>query len=389
MSEAAAFERAQVVVLSSIDWGSAWQRHQIFAAQFAAAGRDVFFVENSGFRDPGLADLGRLGDRLSRLSGRAHEAAGSVPKGVTVVPPAVLPPTRGAFRAVNDAWLLPRLAGRLSAAGLKPGAIAVVYVPTHTTLALLELLKPALVVYDCASHFAAHPQAPADFAATEARLLARADLVVTDSQYLRDLLAPRRPDVLRVHQGVDESFFAAKPPSGSWRSFCYYGTWVPDLDPALPAALADAGFEVTLSGFTKGPPPTMPPSVRRLPPTAKAELVGRLEAFDAFLLPHRLTEFHKGVIPAKLYECLAMGRPILTTALPSMDEVREHVYVAATPADWVAAARSLPARETPARREARVALARRHTHAAEFARLGEALRAAWDARGRARTGLVQ
>lgn len=377
MSGAPSFDRAQVVVLSSIDWGAAWQRHQIFAAQFAAQGRDVFFVENSGFRDPGLSDLGRLGDRLSRLSGRAHEAAGSVPAGVTVVPPAVLPPTRGAFRAVNDAWLLPRLASRLAASGLRPGAVAVVYVPTHTTLALLELLKPALVVYDCASHFAAHPQAPADFADTEARLLARADLVVTDSQYLRDLIAPKRPDVIRVHQGVDDSFFAAKPPTGAWRSFCYYGTWVPDLDPALPGALADAGFDVTLSGFTKGPPPPMPASVRRLPPTAKGKLVERLEAFDAFLLPHRLTEFHKGVIPAKLYECLAMGRPILTTALPSMEEVREHVYVAATPAEWVAAARSLPERETAARREARVALARRHTHAAEFARLCSAIEGAW------------
>lgn len=388
MTGAAAFERAQVVVLSSIDWGAAWQRHQIFASQFAAEGRDVFFVENSGFRDPGLADAGRVLDRLSRLGGGGSERA-SVPAGVKVVPPAVLPPTRAPFRAVNDAWLLPRLASRLAGEGLRPGAVAVVYVPTHTTLALLELLKPALVVYDCASHFAAHPQAPADFAATEERLLKRADLVVTDSQYLHALLAPRRPDAIRVHQGVDESFFAAKPPAGTWRSFCYYGTWVPDLDPAFPAALADAGFDVTLSGFVKGPPPPMPASVRRLPPTERGRLVERLEAFDAFLLPHRITEFHKGVIPAKLYECLAMGRPILTAPLPSMEEFRDHVYVAATPAEWVAAARALPARETPARREARVALARAHTHAAEFARLTDALGAAWDARGRARMGLVQ
>ena len=388
MSEAAPFDKAQVVVLSSIDWSAAWQRHQIFAAQFAARGHEVFFIENSGFRDPGLADLGRLAERLSRLSGRRMPAQSPPPAGVTVIPPAVLPPTHRPFRAANSAWFLPRLAARLRAAGLRPGAVAVVYVPTPTTLTLLKLLEPGLVVYDCASHFAAHPQAPADFALTEERLLARADVVVTDSQFLHDRLAPRRPDALRIHQGVDVAFFGAKPPSGFWRSFCYYGTWVPDLDAAFPAALAEAGFAVTLSGFMKGPPPPLPASVRRLPPVERARLVERLEEFDAFMLPHRMTEFHKGVIPAKLYECLAMGRPIVAAPLPSMDEFKDLVYVARTPEEWVTAARALPARETPRLREARVARAREHTHAAEFERLRGALAAAWDARGRARTGKV-
>lgn len=375
------FADAQVVVLSTIDWGAAWQRHQIFAARFAASGRGVFFVENTGFRDPGLSDAGRVFGRLRHLLSPHGEPPG-VPAGVTVVPPAVLPPTRAAFRALNEARLLPRLTARLGAAGLRPGAIAVVYVPTATTLSLLERLKPALVVYDCASHFAGHPGAPRDFAQAEARLLARADLVVTDSKFLYDLLSPRHRRVVRVHQGVDASFLGAKPPSGKWRSFCYYGTWVPDLDARFPAALAEAGFEVTLSGFTKGPPPSLPASVRRLPPVPRERLLERLESFDAFILPHKLTEFHKGVIPAKLYECMAMGRPVLAAPLPSMEEVRGLVHVAATPEAWVEAARALPRTETPALYEARRALAREHTHEAEFARLEEALREAWDARSR-------
>ena len=274
------------------------------------------------------------------------------------------------------------LARRLREQGAGPAPIVLVYVPTPTTLALLDALNPALVVYDCASNFADHPDAPPDFAAVEARLLARADLVVTDSPYLFELQRRRHPRVARIHQGMDASFLEAKPPSGAFRSFCYYGTWGTALDAALVGAVADAGFAVTLSGFVKGPPPALPASVRRLPAIPREDLLKRLEDFDAFLLPYRLTPFHKGVIPAKVYEILAMGRPALATPLPSMEEFKDHFHIGNTPEEWVAFARSLARTETPERAEARRALARSHTYAAEFGRLTEAMRSAWDARRR-------
>lgn len=378
MSAPDPFASAPVVVLSSIDWDTAWQRHQIFAAQFAAAGRKVLFVENTGFRNPRLSDSVRLGGRLRRLARRPPRLA--APAGVTVLAPATLPPTFPLFRAANARWLVPRVIERLRAAGAGPAPVVVVYVPTPTTLALLDALTPSLVVYDCASNFGDHPDAPADFPAVERLLLARADLVVTDSAYLYDLQRARHPRVVRIHQGVDESFLRAKPPSGAFRSFCYYGTWGTGLDAGLVGALADAGFEVTVSGFVKGPPPDLPASVRRLPAIPREELLARLEAFDAFLLPYRLTPFHNGVIPAKTYEILAMGRPALATPLPSMAEFTDHFHVGATPEDWVAAARGLARTETLERAAARRALARAHTYGAEFARLGGAMRAAWEGR---------
>jgi hypothetical protein len=76
-----------------------------------------------------------------------------------------------------------------------------------------------------------------------------------------------------------------------------------------------------------------------------------------------------GVIPAKIYECLAMGRPVLAAPLPSVVALKELVYIAETPQDWLRVARNLPKTETPALREARIALAREHTHRREFERL--------------------
>ena len=374
------FRNAQIVVLSTIEWTDAWQRHQIFASQFAADGRELFFVENTGFRNPRLRDLPRLWRKLSRLIGPGRSASlKDCP--VRVVAPAILPPTQPPQRWLNRNIFAPRLVSRLREAGLRPGPIVIYYSPTATTLDMIRLLQPSLTVYDCASHFQGHPKAPKDLDAIEALLLERTDLVVTDSEFLYRRMKGRHSRVERIHQGVSEAFFGAKSPSGRWETFCYYGTWGQDLDPAFLSAVASAGGRVTVSGFLKNGSAPLPPEARWLPPVASGEIVTRVQDFDAFLMPYKITPFHLGVIPAKLYECLAMGRPILATPLPSLEPFRDLVYISDRPEDWARFARDLPKTETDEKRERRIALAQEHTQGREFARLRSSLGAAWDRRG--------
>ena len=265
----------------------------------------------------------------------------------------------------------------MRAAGLGPRPIVITYFPTATTLEFIRQLKPGTMVYDCASNFRAHPHAPADFARQEKELLARTDLVVCDSDFLYQQKRAEHGSVVQIHQGVPEEFFVAKPPAADFRRLCYYGTWGQDTDPAFLAALSEAGFEVTVSGFLKGSP-VFPPGVRHLPPVRREDLVARLENFDAFLLPYRINPFLMGVIPAKIYEILAMGRPVLATPLPSFAPLKSLVHVADSPAEWLRIARDLPRTETPALRQERIALAREHTCAREFQRFRDAVRAAWE-----------
>ena len=376
------FDSVQILILSSIDWDAAWQRHQIFASQLAAAGHDVFFVENSGFRDPGLRDLGRLWDRINRLSSHPKEGVQEdPPAGLRVIAPRLLPPTNPLFRRGNAAVLIPRLMASLRAAGLGPRPLVMPYLPTATTLEILRRLEPCAVAYDCAANFRAHPQAPADFPQQEAALLAQADLVVCDSDFLYQQKRAEHDHVEQIHQGVPEGYFKAKPPAKDFRRFCYFGTWREDLDPAFLAALCKAGFQVTVLGPLKGSPP-LPAGVRHVPAVRREELASRLEAFDAFLLPYRINPFLMGVIPAKIYECLAMSRPVLATPLPCFSSMARLVRISPDPAGWVRIAQALPKTETPALRQERTVLARQHTCAKEFQRFHEALRAAW-ARGQA------
>lgn len=369
--------RRQVVVLSTIDWDTAWQRHQIFAAAFAARGDEVFFVENTGFRNPGWRDLPRLWRRVrNRVFPAAAAGANRIPEGLRVFSPRVLPPTWGLFRRLNSAFCLPRLLGELRAAGLRDGADCVVYGPTPTMVELVRRLRPAAVLYDCASNFRGHPSAPADFADIERELLALSDQVVCDSDFLYEQKKAEHPRVEKIHQGVPEDFFRLKPPAGRWDDACYYGTWSADLDERVPDALAAAGFAVTVRGFTKGNAPATSPAVRRFPPVEREALARTLEEHEVFLLPYKLTPFLMGVIPAKIYECLATGRPVIASPLPSLKAMSDVVYIAETTEDWVRIMRELPSTETDLRREARIALARKHSAAAEFSRFASQLDAA-------------
>jgi hypothetical protein len=368
---------SQVVVLSSIDWSTTWQRHQIFAAAFAAEGRDVFFVENTGLRNPAWNDLPRLGARVANvLSPKTAGGSNPIPAGLRVISPRVLPPTWPIFRSLNSALFLPILKRQLEAAGLRPGAACVVYVATATTVELAKSLSPSAIIYDCASNFRAHPQAPADFAERERELLQLADQVVCDSDFLYEQKKAEHPFVEKIHQGVPADFFRLPPPRGTWDDFCCYGTWSRDLDPRFIDALAAAGFRAAVRGFTKGDAPALSPAVARHAPVERGALAASLGPYEGFLLPYRLTPFLMGVVPAKIYECLATGRPILATPLPSLKALEGLIYIGETPEDWVRIARALPQTETPELRSRRIELARAHSVEAEFARFKDCVDAA-------------
>src|SRR3954451_7846967 len=98
-----------IICISSIDWGFLWQGHQEIASRFARAGNRILYIENTGVRSPGLADAGRVSERLrkwakSLLSGGVREVAPNI----YVCSPLVLPPFGARWqRFINRHVLLP------------------------------------------------------------------------------------------------------------------------------------------------------------------------------------------------------------------------------------------------------------------------------------------
>ncbi len=370
--------REQVVILSSIDWDSAWQRHHIFASAFVADGRDVYFIENTGFRNPLWKDWPRILRRIQNmLSPSMVEGANPIPAGVRVITPRALPPTWSLFRVLNSRIFLPALDRRLRAEGVRDGAACIAYVATATTIELVRRLAPSVVLYDCASNFRAYSLAPGDMLERERELLGLTDQVVCDSDFLYEQKIKEHPFVEKIHQGVPDDFFGVAPaPTSGPGKFCYYGTWSRGLDSKFVDALANDGVDVTVRGFSKGDAPALSSSVHRLPPVAREEVAASLAPYAGFILPYRVSPYEMGVMPAKIYECLATGRPVIATPLPALKALEDLIYIGETPEDWRRIVRGLAKTENADLRRARIAMARKHSSINESKRFIECLDAA-------------
>jgi glycosyltransferase involved in cell wall biosynthesis len=291
----------------------------------------------------------------------------------------VAPPTHGAFRAINRKVLVPRVVRDLRALAGE-GPVVVAYPPTRTTLDILDGLRPRVLLYDCAENYEGFPGVPEDIGRTEGKLLARADLVSCTSRFLLEKVGPIRPDAFQRMPSVDFELFhrAYRPPSpgAPIRKVCYFGglgAYRFDFD--VVEGLADAGYEVSLIGDARAERPRVfdHPNVRHTPPVEQEELPALLRPADALIIPYKITGLTRGVFPAKTFECLATGKPVVASPLPDLKDLSEHVYLAASPEEYVDALRCIPQMETEDRVRARLELARRNSREARFRMIEEAI----------------
>jgi glycosyltransferase involved in cell wall biosynthesis len=365
-------ERAPIVLLSGIRWDFLWQRHQEIATRLAARGHPTVFVETTGLSNPrpGPELFSKLVLRLSRSvfpveSGPQPLASGNL----SIYSPLVAPPTAKVFRRINRRVLVPgvvrdlrRIAGSF---GTDPAVIA--YPPTRTTLDLVRNLSPSRLLYDCSDDYENFPGVSSDLPDTERELLRRADAVSCTSGFLLEKVRPVRPDAFLCGPGVDfERFNALAKEAVTERevqrgqTVCFFGHVGERLDLSALRTIARAGFTVRLVGeIERGARWLLSePGVDYRGPVPHPELPRALSGVDAFVLPYRLTGPGRGISPAKTYECLATGRPVVASPLPALAGLGDHVYLAGTPREFARRLAELPATETRERVSARVELAR-------------------------------
>jgi glycosyltransferase involved in cell wall biosynthesis len=368
--------RPPVVILSGVRWDFLWQRHHALATLFASAGYPTVFVETTGLANPrpDRATLRKVASRVLRAGGKPRSAQ----KGLTVYAPLAVPPTYGVFRWLNRRFFVPRVVGDLKEIAGR-GPVVVAYPPTRTTLEVISGLRPRLVLYDCSDDYARFPGAPDDIEDTERELLRRADLVSCTSTWLLEKVRPARPDAFLSGPAVDYERFAVLQGDRSDKgvhTVCFFGRVSRErTDFSALRAVAQAGFEVRIVGgvgrvdrtFLK----TRGIDFRGEVP--HAELPAVLAGTDAFLLPYRVNGLTRAISPAKTYECLATGKPVVAAPLPALEALAGYVYLAKRPGDYAEVLRDLQELETEEKRRARVELARKNSWEARFEGIEEAL----------------
>ena len=365
-----------MIILSGVRWDFLWQRHHALATRFARAGYPTVFVETTGLANPrpSRATLRKVASRILRAGDKRQ----SEEKGLTVYAPLVAPPTHGFYRRLNRRLFVPRVVGDLrKIAG--PDPIVVAHPPTRTTLDLVSALDPRLVLYDCSDDYESFPGIPKDIATTERELLQRADLISCTSTRLLEKVKPFRPDAFLSGPAVDYERFAvlqdAHPAKGV-RTVCFFGHVSRErIDFCALRAVAGAGFEVRLVGGLGRVERNFLgiPGIDFRGEVPHAQLPAALAGVDAFVLPYRVNDLTRGIAPAKTYECLATGKPVVAAPLPAMEELAGYVYVAEESEAYVEVLRSLDGLETEERVRARIELARRNSWEARFKEIEEIL----------------
>jgi glycosyltransferase involved in cell wall biosynthesis len=83
------------------------------------------------------------------------------------------------------------------------------------------------------------------------------------------------------------------------------------------------------------------PSLRLHPPVPFAEIPDYLAAADVVAVPQRDTSDTRGQVPAKLFDAMALGRPVVSTRVSMIPEILDGCGHLVPPGDVPALARAI------------------------------------------------
>lgn len=330
-----------IIYISSIEWNFLWQQNQEIAVRLARAGNRVLYIENTGVRAPGLGDAGRVVARLKSWIGKLRSrGVREVAPNLYVCSPLVLPPfTSGLPKLINRHFLLPfirRVAGRLK----MKDVVLWTYLPTDTVLDMIRLLQTpqSVKIYYCLADFPELTPDSDQIVQSERELVQQSDVVFANCTKISNRLSAWKSPVEVFPPGVDLDAFpvdegaGANDPIQEWASLPrpvigYIGGLHRHVDFNLIAEMAEARPE--WSWVLVGP---VQASAERLEGHTNIhlagsrphqELVRHVRSFDVCIVPYLQSAYTETVVPVKINEYLAAGKPVVSTDLPTVIEFNE------------------------------------------------------------------
>jgi glycosyltransferase involved in cell wall biosynthesis len=345
------------------------------AARFAARGWRVVYVEQLGIRNP-----------RPRHALRALRRAGGPPRAAPfeVVSPKLLPPRRApGIDALNRRWLARQLLGRI---GDTARTVLWARFPTPELVPLIEEHAWRAVVYEAVDDHAAGPGMTEGLVrvlrAAEDRVLARADVVFAWSEPIRERLAARHPNVLLATAAAElEPLEAVAEAPGEERTAVFAGALGFRFDERLAAEAARRlpDWTFLLAG------PADEEASRALAGLPNVRLTGRFEHRElpallaravVALVPYRRNAFTDMLVPVKLVEYLAAGRPVVSTPMRAAAGFVDVVAFAEGAEEFAEAVRAAARADSPEARRRRVERARPYSWDRRIDQLEAAIEAA-------------
>jgi len=221
----------------------------------------------------------------------------------------------------------------IDAAGLE-NLVAMVDLPFWHPLA--EAIPGCLVVYDCMDHHSGFSTNSSEMIEEEARLVKAADLVVTSSDRLSEVIGQSAQNVL-IRNAGEVDYFKTAPIRLAYPSerpvVGYLGAiaeWF-DLELIVSAARQYPDWDFVLVGaktLRSKLASKQLANIKWIGEVPYAEAAAWVHSFDVALIPFKLTELTLCTNPVKVYEYLAAGKPVVATALPEVRAMSAVAHVA-------------------------------------------------------------
>jgi glycosyltransferase involved in cell wall biosynthesis len=208
---------------------------------------------------------------------------------------------------------------------------------------LNEMLDPDLFVYYIRDNLNGIDYFKRHALEMERNLIAKADVVATNSDYLAEMARQWNPDAAMVGQGCDFSLYncpdsipVSELVSDIPSPRIGYTGFLTDvrLDIKLLESVAESrsDWHFVLAGpedeTFKASTLHFMPNVHFLGNRKPEELPGIIQGFDVCINPQVINEVTVGNYPRKIDEYLAMGKPVVATATPFMNYFKDHVCLA-------------------------------------------------------------
>jgi glycosyltransferase involved in cell wall biosynthesis len=341
-----------IILISGIEWDSLWQGGQEIALRLAKAGNRVLYVENLGIRSPTWRDKKRVALRVKSWAGSlVSRTVRKIEENLFVCSPIVLPPFGSRWqRSLNKRLFLPMIAWAASSLGMRDPVLWT-FLPTDTALDLIKLFiarSNPKVVYHCTADFSKLTSNVSALQESERELLRLSGLVFVTCRQLAEHCSPWNQNLHLFANGVSVEVFknggrgdpAAAPELSSIQRpiIGYIGGLHRFVDFALLREMICARSE--WSWVFVGPSQTEMGDFGNLANVhllghRKHEELGRyLRDFDVCIVPYIISSATETIVPTKINEYLAAGKPVVSTELPIVcDFNRQHGVVTTAPSN--------------------------------------------------------
>lgn len=310
-------QNKKIILFSEIEWSFLRQRHQILAEYLLQSGYDVWFVQKVPSRSLSLILVLRFVIGLwhrQRIQNRRN--VHTVPTGLKLSYSRFLPPSNQLFRLFN------RYVASRSYAQYLNGGTAYTFTPTAYDMVFYKNKYAYTVVFDIIHNWWDVPWANKALTQKCTNLVYKADAIICDSEGLGTHISDSysRP-VSIVGPGVNVNWLTSSncaqksvPEDGVYR-ILFFGNLRHNSDIELFEKLNSTDVVIDVYGTISAD------LIERLSKVVNIKgqldqdtLKARAAHYDFTLLPYMNDQFSKWLSPAKYYECLAIGNPILTRA---------------------------------------------------------------------------